>query len=42
MDIDVKSLHPLEIKVLLHVQSGETLTSEKIQTEPASPSSHVP
>jgi phenylalanyl-tRNA synthetase alpha chain len=33
MDIDVKSLHPLEIKVLLHVQAGEQLTSEKIQTE---------
>ncbi len=33
MEIDVKSLHPLEIKVLLHVKEGEQITAERIISE---------
>ena len=33
MEIDVKSLHPLEIKVLLHVKKGEQITAERIISE---------
>ncbi len=33
MDIDVKNLHPLEVKLLRHVKKGETITGERIIDE---------
>ncbi len=30
MDIDVKNLHPLEVRLLRHVSCGETITAERI------------
>jgi phenylalanyl-tRNA synthetase alpha chain len=33
MDIDVKSLHPLEIKLIRHVSPGEDITAERIVAE---------
>ncbi|MCI7605532.1 MAG: phenylalanine--tRNA ligase subunit alpha [Spirochaetales bacterium] len=33
MDIDVKNLHPLEVKLLRHVSKGEVITSERIVKE---------
>ena len=33
MEFDLKSLHPLEIKVLRHVQPGEPITAERIMEE---------
>ncbi|MCK5157082.1 MAG: phenylalanine--tRNA ligase subunit alpha [Spirochaetales bacterium] len=33
MEIDVKSLHPLEIKVLLHVKESEQITAKRIISE---------
>ena len=30
MDIDVKNLHPLEVKLLRYVNAGEDITEEKI------------
>lgn len=33
MDIDVKSLHPLEIKLLRHVAVGEAISADRIVTE---------
>ncbi len=33
MDIDVKNLHPLEVRLLRHVDMGETITAERIITE---------
>ena len=33
MDIDVKNLHPLEVKLLRHVSKGEEITAERIIKE---------
>ena len=33
MDIEVKNLHPLEVKLLRHVSSGEDITAERIIKE---------
>ena len=33
MDIDVKNLHPLEVKLLRHVSKGEVITSDRIVKE---------
>ncbi len=33
MDIDVKNLHPLEVKLLRHVKMGETITADRIIAE---------
>ena len=33
MDIDVKNLHPLEVRLLRHVNMGETITAERIISE---------
>lgn len=33
MDVDIKSFHPLEVKVLLHVQPGEEITTERLVKE---------
>lgn len=33
MDIDVKNLHPLEVKLLRHVLEGEDITSERLVKE---------
>lgn len=33
MDIDVRNLHPLEIKVLRHVATGEMITSQRLIDE---------
>ena len=33
MDIDVKNLHPLEVKLLRHVSKGEEITSDRIVKE---------
>ena len=33
MDIDVKNFHPLEVKLLRHVESGEDITAERIVNE---------
>ena len=33
MDIDVKNLHPLEVRLLRHVGLGETITAERITSE---------
>ena len=33
MDIDVKNLHPLEVKLLRHVSLGESITAERIIEE---------
>lgn len=33
MDIDVKNLHPLEVRLLRHVSRGETITAERIISE---------
>ncbi|NLA92657.1 MAG: phenylalanine--tRNA ligase subunit alpha, partial [Spirochaetales bacterium] len=33
MDIDVRNLHPLEIKVLRHVASGEMITPQRLIDE---------
>ena len=30
MDIDVKNLHPLEVRLLRHVSAGEDITPERI------------
>jgi len=33
MDIDVKNLHPLEVRLLRHVKAGEAITTERIIAE---------
>lgn len=33
MDIEVKNLHPLEVKLLRHVSMGESITTERIMSE---------
>lgn len=33
MDIDVKNLHPLEVKLLRHVDKGEAITADRIVSE---------
>lgn len=33
MDIDVKNLHPLEVRLLRHVKGGEDITSDRIVSE---------
>lgn len=33
MDIDVKNLHPLEVKLLRHINLGEKITAERIVSE---------
>ena len=33
MDIDVKNLHPLEVRLLRHVKVGEQITSERLISE---------
>jgi phenylalanyl-tRNA synthetase alpha chain len=33
MDIDVKNLHPLEVRLLRHVRSGDAITTERIIAE---------
>jgi len=33
MDVDVKSLHPLEVKTLRHVKPGEEITTERLVKE---------
>lgn len=33
MDIDVKNLHPLEVRLLRHVKVGEPITAERIVSE---------
>ena len=33
MDIDVKKLHPLEVKLLRHVSLGEKIDNERIISE---------
>jgi len=33
MDIDVKNLHPLEVRLLRHVKAGEPITADKIIAE---------
>ena len=33
MDIDVKNFHPLEVKLLRHVNPGEDITADRIVNE---------
>ncbi len=33
MEVDVKSLHPLEVKILRHVQPGEEISAERLVNE---------
>ena len=33
MDIEVKNLHPLEVRLLRHVSPGEAITSDRLVSE---------